>query len=61
MKNQDKIIEIAINPISEYCKRRYYHCKGCKFSIKGLMPDYKGYATCIFSNCPCDWMKKEDV
>ena len=45
----------AVKAISEYCANRHYKCKGCRYSIKYIMPDYDGYADCVFANCPCDW------
>ena len=53
--NPDTITKEAVRPIKEYCKSRKYKCEGCRYSIKWLMPYYKGCATCVFANCPCDW------
>lgn len=49
------ITDEAIPSIKDYCTNRNYKCNGCRFSIKYFVPDYKGYATCIFANCPCTW------
>ena len=49
------ISEEARKPIHDYCKNRSYKCKGCRYSIKFIVPDYTGYATCIFGDCPCSW------
>lgn len=47
--------ELAVKPIKEYCEKRKFKCKGCRYSIKFIIPDYKGHACCVFGDCPCDW------
>lgn len=54
------ISEVARKPIRDYCENLKYKCKGCRcegcrYSIKFIIPDYKGYTTCIFGDCPCSW------
>lgn len=55
------ITDEAIMPIKNYCAERNYKCRGCRYSIKYIVPDYKGYATCIFANCPCSWGMSEAI
>lgn len=55
------ITDEAIIPIKNYCEERNYKCRGCRYSIKYIVPDYKGYATCIFANCPCSWGMSEAI
>ena len=50
----------AIKPIKDYCTERNFKCRGCRYSIKWIIPDYKGYACCVFGNCPCDWAENEE-
>lgn len=54
------ISEEARKPIKEYCQGRHYKCRGCRYSIKWIIPGYKGYACCVFGNCPCDWEWEEE-
>ena len=49
------ISEVARKPIRDYCENRKYKCKGCRYSIKFIIPDYKGNACCVFGDCPCSW------
>ena len=50
--------------IANYCRERNYTCKGCKYAIAKHYKQLTGQvyqgkiATCIFSNCPCDWEVK---
>ena len=53
--------EDALEAIKAYCIKRAYKCRGCRYSIKYIVPDYKGYSCCIFANCPCTWeINKEE-
>ncbi len=52
--------EEAINAIAEYCTKRKYKCKGCRYSIKFIRPDYEGYTDCVFANCPCSWKRVKE-
>lgn len=51
----------AVRGIAEYCKGRNYRCSSCRFSIwKYSEKDKCKWATCIFSDCPCDWEWRMD-
>lgn len=54
------VTDEAMKPIREYCEGRHYKCRGCRYSIKWIIKDYKGAACCIFGNCPCSWKVEED-
>lgn len=58
--NPNAVTEEAIKPIRAYCEERNYKCRGCRYSIKWIIRDYKGSACCIFGNCPCSWEAPED-
>lgn len=57
----EAVNEEARKAIHDYCQERHYKCRGCRYSIKWLIPTYKGYATCVFGACPCDWEDDENV
>lgn len=51
----DAITKDAISAISDYCESREGKCRGCRYSIKWLIKDYKGDEKCIFNDTPCIW------
>ena len=51
----------AIQPIKDYCENRNYKCKGCRYSIKYINPQYDGLMCCVFANCPCDWEVPKEI
>lgn len=49
----------AMKFIKSYCEKRHYKCRGCRYSIKYIIPEYQGHMCCVFADCPCDWDMKE--
>lgn len=49
----------AARSIKEYCSRREWNCKACRYSIDKVTKEHSRGATCIFENCPCDWRIEE--
>lgn len=53
--NPHAINDEAIRPIAEYCAKRDYKCKGCRYSIDFITKEHSKASTCVFANCPCSW------
>lgn len=45
----------AQQAIKDYCTKRNYKCRGCRYSIKYIKPDASPLSCCVFANCPCSW------
>lgn len=41
----EAVNEEAKKSIHDYCQERHYKCRGCRYSIKWLIPTYKGRVT----------------
>lgn len=41
--------------IRDYCTKRHYKCKGCRYSIDKVTSEHYPYQECMFDNCPCSW------
>lgn len=54
------VTEDARKAIKDYCEDRHYKCRGCRYSIKWIIPEYKGLACCVFGSCPCSWDLEEE-
>ena len=46
--------------IVRLCESRNLRCKGFPYSIRKLMPDYNGLASCIFADTPISWDPDKD-
>lgn len=54
------LCEEVPEPLMKFCESKDYRCRNCRYSIRRLIPDYKGSADCIFANMPKDWPHYED-
>ena len=63
MNRAPLVNERFIPAIKEYCEKRDYRCRGCKWSAdkweKRFNVEHDPYATCLFANCPCSWEVEE--
>lgn len=58
--NPHAVVKFAIPYIKDYCKKKHYKCKTCRYYIGKVAEEFTEYTSCIFANCPCDWDIEEE-
>lgn len=48
----------VVVPLRDYCRKRHYRCRNCRYSIDRITKNHSEYMQCIFANMPCDWTEE---